>query len=149
MPKYGDQRGYSISVLCAKSRLSNSTASRWGTRRPYRPGAYGLLTISSTKQPPSVLVQLVLPPPIVYSPHIVEGNALQIDWSNVVSPDDCDYIMGKPAVIGYAYQTKEQKQDVESVAKHIQGYKTFDYVSCWYVKAMHFMQALSKPNHEI
>ena len=147
---YGDQRGLlDISTMCQVTveqfygieiephaahiarvalwitdhQLNEATAQRFGTTRPTTP--------------------------IVYSPHIVEGNALQIDWSSVVSPDDCDYIMGNPPFIGYAYQTKEQKQDVESVAKHIKGYKTFDYVSCWYVKAMHFMQAVSKPNHHI
>lgn len=147
---YGDQRGLlDISTMCQVTveqfygieiephaahiarvalwitdhQLNEATAERFGTTRPTTP--------------------------IVYSPHIVEGNALQIDWSSVVSPNDCDYIMGNPPFIGYAYQTKEQKQDVEKVASHIKGYKTFDYVSCWYVKAMQFMQAVTKPNHQV
>ena len=147
---YGDQRGLlDISTMCQVTveqfygieiephaahiarvalwitdhQLNEATAKRFGTTRPTTP--------------------------IVYSPHIVEGNALQIDWSSLMSPDDCDYIMGNPPFIGKTYQTDQQKQDLEQVAGQIKGYKSLDYVAGWYIKAMYFMQAVSKPNHHI
>lgn len=147
---YGDQRGLlDISTMCKVTveqfygieiephaahiarvalwitdhQLNEATAQRFGTTRPTTP--------------------------IVYSPHIVEGNALQIDWLSVMSPDDCDYIMGNPPFVGKTYQTDQQKQDLEQVAGQIKGYKSLDYVAGWYIKAMHFMQAISKANHTV
>jgi len=46
---------------------------------------------------------------------------------------DFNYIMGNPPFVGYAYQTKEQKADLEELMK---GFgKNIDYVAGWYYKA--------------
>ena len=46
---------------------------------------------------------------------------------------DFNYIMGNPPFVGYAYQTKEQKADLEDLMK---GFgKNIDYVAGWYYKA--------------
>lgn len=87
--------------------------------------------------------------PIVYSPHIAEGNALQIDWEDVLAANECDFVMGNPPFVGSKYQTKEQKADLTSVAKQIKGYKSLDYVAAWYIKAMHYMQSVTKQNHHV
>ena len=47
--------------------------------------------------------------------NIVEGNALRIDWSSVVSSDEFDYIMGNSPFLGYSMQDKSQKADILSV----------------------------------
>ena len=80
--------------------------------------------------------------------NIVEGNALQIDWSSVVSPDELDYIMGNPPFLGYSMQNKSQKADILSVYVDEKGksYKTagkIDYVAGWYFKAAEIMQNTS------
>ncbi len=77
--------------------------------------------------------------------NIVEGNALRIDWENVVPKEKLNYILGNPPFIGYSFQTKEQKADVLSiyVDEKNKPYKTagkIDYVSCWYFKACRLMQ---------
>ena len=41
--------------------------------------------------------------------NIIEGNALRVDWENVVSKQKLSYIMGNPPFVGYAYQDKAQK----------------------------------------
>lgn len=87
--------------------------------------------------------------PIVYSPHITEGNALQIDWEDVLAANECDFVMGNPPFIGKSNQSKEQKVDMQLVAENIKGYKTLDYVAGWYIKAMHYMQSTTKTNHHI
>ena len=87
--------------------------------------------------------------PIVYSPHITEGNALQIDWEDVLTANECNFVMGNPPFIGYAYQNKEQKADMAHVATDIKNYKSLDYVSGWYVKAMHYMQSVTKQGHYV
>ncbi|QCR87017.1 class I SAM-dependent DNA methyltransferase (plasmid) [Moraxella osloensis] len=147
---YGDQRGLlDISTMCKVTveqfygieiephaahiarvamwitdhQLNEATAQRFGTTRPTTP--------------------------IIYSPHIIEGNALQIEWSSVIDPNDCNYQFGNPPFIGKAYQTAEQKADLQKVAGGVKGYKVLDYVAGWYIKAMHFMQSVTKPNHHV
>ncbi len=87
--------------------------------------------------------------PIVYSPHIAEGNALRLDWSAVLPPNECSYVMGNPPFIGKAYQSEQQKADMDRVARAIKGHKILDYVAAWYIKAMHYMQAVTQNNHRI
>jgi len=87
--------------------------------------------------------------PIVYSPHITEGNALQIDWEEALAANECNFVMGNPPFIGKSNQSKEQKADMQLVAENIKGYKTLDYVAGWYIKAMHYMKSVTKPSHYI
>lgn len=70
--------------------------------------------------------------------NIIEGNALRIDWESVVPKNELNYILGNPPFVGYAYQSKEQKDDLESVIK---GFgKNIDYVAGWYYKSAQMMQ---------
>lgn len=87
--------------------------------------------------------------PIVYSPHITEGNALQIDWEDVLAANECDFVMGNPPFIGCNNQSKEQNKDIVYVASEVKGHKSLDYVAGWYIKAMHYMQSVTKQNHHI
>ena len=87
--------------------------------------------------------------PIVYSPHITEGNALQVDWEDVLAANECNFVMGNPPFIGKSNQNKEQKADMQLVADNIKGYKSLDYVAGWYIKAMHYMQSVNRTNHHI
>ena len=77
--------------------------------------------------------------------NIVEGNALRVDWNDVVPAEKLDYIMGNPPFVGYGMQTDEQKQDMLSIYIDKSGkpYKTagkIDFVSAWYYKASQFIQ---------
>ena len=65
--------------------------------------------------------------------NIHEGNALRIDWETVVPKDHINYIIGNPPFVGYAYQTKEQKEDLAIVCKECGS--NIDYVAGWYYKA--------------
>ena len=80
--------------------------------------------------------------------NILEGNALRLDWSSVISPDKLNYIMGNPPFLGYSMQDKSQKADILSVYVDEKGksYKTagkIDYVAGWYFKAAEMMQNTS------
>ena len=112
-----------VAMWITDHQLNQDTAERFGTTRPTTP--------------------------IVYSPHIVEGNALQIDWEEVLAANECDFIMGNPPFIGSANQSKTQKDDMKIVATEVSGFKSLDYVVGWYIKAMHYMQAVTKQNHHI
>ena len=83
--------------------------------------------------------------PLKTNAHIVEGNALQLDWNRVVHRNELSYIMGNPPFVGYSLQSKAQKEDVLSLYIDEKGkpYKSagkIDYVSGWYWKASQFMQ---------
>ncbi len=58
--------------------------------------------------------------------NIVEGNALALDWEEVVPKDMLKYIIGNPPFVGYTLQTKEQKISLKSVYVDEDGkpYKT-------------------------
>ena len=49
-----------------------------------------------------------------------------------------DYIMGNPPFVGYAYQSKEQKEDLSLVC--LGCGKNIDYVAGWYYKAARLIQ---------
>ncbi|MBQ9479961.1 MAG: SAM-dependent DNA methyltransferase, partial [Selenomonadaceae bacterium] len=80
--------------------------------------------------------------PLTSAAHIVEGNALELDWASIVG--DVDYIIGNPPFSGYSNQTGAQKTDVARVYVDADGnpYKKsgkVDYVACWFFKAAAFM----------
>lgn len=77
--------------------------------------------------------------------NITAGNALRMDWEEVVPKDKLNYIMGNPPFIGYSLQSKEQKEDIRAIYVDEKGkpYKTagkIDYVSGWYFKAAQMME---------
>ncbi len=77
--------------------------------------------------------------------NITEGNALRLNWEDVVPKGKLNYIMGNPPFVGYSLQSKEQKEDILSIYVDEKGkpYKTagkIDYVSGWYFKASQYMQ---------
>lgn len=80
--------------------------------------------------------------------NIIEGNALRIEWNDVVEKSRLTYIIGNPPFVGYSLQSKEQKDDILSVYVDEKGkpYKAtgkIDYVAGWYFKASQLMQGTS------
>lgn len=76
--------------------------------------------------------------------NIVEGNALRLDWNEVVPKEKLNYIMGNPPFVGYSLQSKEQKEDILKIYVDEKGksYKTagkIDYVAGWYFKSAELM----------
>lgn len=83
--------------------------------------------------------------PLHTNANIHEGNALRMDWKEVLPPNDNVHILGNPPFVGYTYQTKEQKEDIQNIFVNEKGKKykaigKLDYVSCWYFKAAQYMQ---------
>lgn len=86
--------------------------------------------------------------PLKTNAYIMEGNALRVDWENVVSKNMLNYIMGNPPFVGYSLQSKSQKEDILSIYVDEKGkpYKTagkIDYVAGWYFKAAQYMVGTS------
>ncbi len=77
--------------------------------------------------------------PIKEQATIIHGNALTLDWAEVINPEDLDYIIGNPPFVGKAFQSPEQKTDMRSVfGKNIRS-GNLDYVTAWFMKAARLM----------
>ncbi len=78
--------------------------------------------------------------PLKTSPHIVNGNALRLDWDDVVPRERLSYIMGNPPFGGHHYQSAEQKADLVSVLKEVSASGVMDFVSGWFYKSAEFIR---------
>ena len=76
--------------------------------------------------------------PLKTNAYIHEGNALRMDWSEVIAPEKLNYIMGNPPFVGYAYQSKDQKEDLSAIMKGFGS--NIDYVAGWYLKSAEMMK---------
>ena len=78
--------------------------------------------------------------PLHSNSNMIEGNALQLDWNDIISRYSLTYIIGNPPFLGYTQQSKEQKADLQKIHPDA---KNIDYVSGWYFKAAEFIQGTS------
>lgn len=69
--------------------------------------------------------------------NITEGNALRIDWNDVIPKEQLNYIMGNPPFVGSAWQTENQKKDIKDLK--IYESKDIDYVSGWFAKSSEYI----------
>ena len=81
--------------------------------------------------------------PLKTNANIVEGNALQIDWENVVNKNELNYCYGNPPFVGTKMMSKHQKEDTKSILGNWKNYGTLDYVACWYKKAAEYIDRTS------
>lgn len=72
--------------------------------------------------------------------NIVEGNALRMDWEEVIDKNDLNYIMGNPPFVGGMWMTQTQKNEIRNIYGDIKGVGELDYVTAWYKKAAIIMQ---------
>ena len=71
--------------------------------------------------------------------NITEGNALRLDWNEVIPARELSYIMGNPPFVGARWMSKEQKMDMEVVFRGIKDYGNLDFVTAWYKKASDYI----------
>lgn len=79
--------------------------------------------------------------PLTKKANIVCGNALRIDWAEVLPPEKCSFIMGNPPFIGAKYMSDTQRDDIEPIFSPLRNGGLLDYVAAWYVKATAYMKA--------
>ena len=76
--------------------------------------------------------------PLKDSAHILHGDALETDWSSLLPPERCSYIMGNPPFVGAKFQSEFQRAQVRRVAGLGGSGGTLDYVAAWFIKAGQF-----------
>ena len=77
------------------------------------------------------------PLPLKSYHNIHEGNALRLDWAEVIAPDKLNYIMGNPPFVGFTFMGAEQKADMDVIFPKV---KNLDFVCAWYKKASDYIQ---------
>ena len=79
--------------------------------------------------------------PLKTNANIIEENALQINWEDVVPKNKLSFMMGNPPFVGSSIKSKaeQQKKDKEAVFGNAKAGK-LDYVACWYKKANDYIQ---------
>ena len=78
--------------------------------------------------------------PIKSYSNIVEGNALRLNWEEVVPKDKLSYIIGNPPFLGARLMSSSQKEDMLHVFGKLKGVGNLDYVSAWYRKSAELIQ---------
>lgn len=86
--------------------------------------------------------------PLKTNAFIVEGNALRVDWENLISHNRLNYILGNPPFNGARTMSKSQKNDMIDIIEKKSGdekkyanfSKNLDYVAAWYFVSARFMQ---------
>lgn len=73
---------------------------------------------------------------------IIHGNALQVDWGNIIvsypwekGEARYDFILGNPPFLGSRIMNKDQKSDLIEVFDGAKDIGELDYVTGWYIKA--------------
>ncbi len=83
--------------------------------------------------------------PLVTAPHIVHGDALELDWTKVLSPERCSYVLGNPPFIGAKFQSEAQRAQVRKIAQLPGSGGTLDYVAAWFLKAGDYAALAARP----
>ena len=78
--------------------------------------------------------------PIKSYSNIVEGNALRLNWEEIVPKDKLSYIIGNPPFLGARLMPSSQKEDMLHVFGKLKGVGNLDYVSAWYRKSAELIQ---------
>jgi hypothetical protein len=78
--------------------------------------------------------------PLKKSPTIICGNALRLDWKEILPPDQCSFVLGNPPFGGKQFGNIEQKADMELISGNVKGGGVLDYVTGWYFKGGEYIQ---------
>lgn len=82
--------------------------------------------------------------PITEAASIINGNALRIEWSDVLDPVDCSFLFGNPPFVGMSIMSEAQDEDMEFVFGEYEGLGLrlgrLDYVAAWYARSFSYMK---------
>ena len=80
--------------------------------------------------------------PLTEAAHIINGNALTLEWSNLLQIDEFTYILGNPPFLGHISRSKEQTEELIAVWGR-KDIGRLDYVTAWYKKSADVFRNIS------
>lgn len=78
--------------------------------------------------------------PLTTSPHIVHGDALRMDWNDVVPRERLTCVLGNPPFVGSKFLDDAQREGAARIFAGIKDGGVLDFVAAWYVKAVPFIR---------
>jgi hypothetical protein len=78
--------------------------------------------------------------PLVTTSSIRCGDALTVDWNDVLPAARCSYVLGNPPFVGAMVMNDPQRAAMAKVFWDLKGYGVLDLVSGWYWLAAKYMQ---------
>lgn len=78
--------------------------------------------------------------PLVRKANIVQGNALTLEWAEVLPPAQCSYVIGNPPFVGAKFMNDAQREDTRRVLADVNNAGLLDLVAAWYVKAARYLR---------
>ena len=78
--------------------------------------------------------------PIEQSPHIIHGDALELDWNKILPADKCTYVLGNPPFSGAKIMEPKQKEQLKRIADNRSGFRALDYVTAWFLKGGQYIK---------
>ena len=78
--------------------------------------------------------------PLEDAPHILNGDALEVDWADFLPPEDCSFVFGNPPFVGAKFQSEKQRAQVRRIAALGKSGGTLDYVTAWFIEAGKYVQ---------
>ncbi len=83
--------------------------------------------------------------PLKRSPHVHCGDALEMDWEDLLPAKECSFVFGNPPFGGAKYQSPEQRAQVRRIAALGGSGGTLDYVTAWFITAGGYIQKSGPP----
>ena len=83
--------------------------------------------------------------PLKRSPHIHCGDALEMDWEDLLPAKDCSFVFGNPPFGGAKFQSPEQRALVRRIAALGGTGGTLDYVTAWFIRAGEYIGRSGPP----
>lgn len=79
--------------------------------------------------------------PLQHAGAIVCGNALRIDWNEVLPHEKGDevYLFGNPPYLGAKWQNQIQKEDLSKALNENMRFKKLDYITGWFYKGAQYI----------
>ena len=78
--------------------------------------------------------------PLMEGANIICGNALTLDWKELILPDKLSYIIGNPPFLGSRKMNATQKAELKMIFPNIKQRGDLDYVTCWFQKACDYIK---------
>lgn len=79
--------------------------------------------------------------PLAKSAKIIVEDALDIDWSSVIPPDACSYVLGNPPYKGPKQQNEAERRQIRKIARLGASGGTLDYACGWIITAAKYAEA--------
>jgi N-6 DNA Methylase len=78
--------------------------------------------------------------PLQAKPTIRHGDALEINWADVLPPEKCSYVFGNPPFVGKHLLSDEQSASMERVFGRVASVGNLDFVAAWFMLAARYIK---------